>query len=116
MRVKVSCTERAAIVRPINGDFLSAEVATIEETRALDPEAFARAREIFEAYESFAHAATPQSLRRYAREPGVLADVLVQLMEVGIHRMQQILETGDVVARLDTILGWMREPTSAKAT
>jgi ATP-dependent Lon protease len=115
MRVKVSCSERAAIVRPINGDFLSAEVATIEETRALDPEAFIRAREIFETYQSFANSAPPQSLRRYAREPGVLADVLVQLMEVGIDRMQQILETSDVVARLDTILGWMREAPPVKA-
>jgi ATP-dependent Lon protease len=116
MRVKVSCSDRTAIVRPVDGDFLSAEVATIEETRALDPEAFIRAREIFETYESFAHSAPPQSLRRYAREPGVLADVVVQIMEVGIDKMQRILETGDVVARLDTILGWMREVPPAKAT
>jgi ATP-dependent Lon protease len=96
-------------VRPVDGDFLAAEVATIEETRALDPDAFMRAREIFETYQRFANAPPPQSLHRYAREPGVLADVVVQLMEVGIDRMQQILETGDVVARLETILGWMRE-------
>ncbi len=46
MRVKVSCSDRTAIVRPVDGDFLSAEVATIGETQALDPEAFIRAREI----------------------------------------------------------------------
>jgi len=34
LRVKVSCSERTAIVRPVGGDFLAAEVATIEETRA----------------------------------------------------------------------------------
>jgi ATP-dependent Lon protease len=116
LRVKVSCSERTAIVRPVDGDFLAAEVATIEETRALDPEAFMRAREIFETYQRFTNSAPPQSLHRYAREPGVLADVVVQLMEVGIDRMQQILETGDVVARLETILGWMREVPPAKAT
>jgi len=41
--VKVSCSERAAIVRRIDGDFLAAEVTTIEETRALDADAFTRA-------------------------------------------------------------------------
>jgi ATP-dependent Lon protease len=75
-----------------------------------------RAREIFETYQRFANAPPPQSLHRYAREPGVLADVVVQLMEVGIDKMQQILEIGDVVARLETILGWMRKIPPAKAT
>ena len=116
LRVKVSCSERTAIVRPVGGDFLAAEVATIEETRALDPDAFTRAREIFEVYPGFANSAPPQSLHRYAREPGVLADVIVQLMEVGIEKMQQVLETADVVARLETILGWMREAPPAKAS
>jgi ATP-dependent Lon protease len=103
-------------VRPIDGDFLAAEVATIEETRALDADAFIRTREIFEAYQGFASSAPPQSLYRYAREPGVFADVVVQLMEVGIEKMQQILETRDVVARLDAILGWMRAASPAKAS
>jgi ATP-dependent Lon protease len=115
LRVKVSCSERAAIVRPIDGDFLAAEVATIEETRALDADAFMRTREIFEAYQGFTNSAPPQSLYRYAREPGVLADVVVQLMEVGIEKMQQVLETRDVVARLEAILGWMREVSPARA-
>jgi ATP-dependent Lon protease len=46
----------------------------------------------------------------------VFADVVVQLMEVGIEKMQQILETRDVVARLDAILGWMRAASPAKAS
>ena len=115
LRVKVSCSERTAIVRPVDGDFLAAEVAPIEETRGLDAEAFMLTREIFEAYQGFTNTAPPQSLYRYAGEPGALADVVVQLMEVGIDKMQQVLETGDVVARLQTILGWMREGSPAKA-
>jgi len=115
LRVRVSCAERAAIVRPIDGEFLAAEVAPIEETRTLDADAFTRTREIFEAYQSFTNSPPPQSLYRYAREPGVFADVVVQLLEVGIERMQQILETRDVVARLETILGWMRAGSPAKA-
>ena len=33
-----------------------------------------------------------------------------------IEKMQQILETRDVVARLDAILGWMRAASPAKAS
>ena len=116
LRVRVSCSERAAIVRPIDREFLAAEVTPIEETRALDAAAFTLTREIIEAYQGFANSPPPQSLYRYAREPGVLADVVVQLLEVGIEKMQQILETRDVVARLETILGWMREGSPAKAS
>jgi ATP-dependent Lon protease len=108
LRVKVTCSGRAAIVRPVHGDFLAAEVAPIEEVRALDVEAFTLTRELFDAYQDYTTAVPPESLYRYAREPGVLADVVVQLLEFGIERTQQILETGDVVARLETILAWMK--------
>ncbi|RZN32952.1 LON peptidase substrate-binding domain-containing protein [Bradyrhizobium sp. Leo121] len=115
-RVKVSCAERVAIVRPVEDDFLAAEVAPIGELRAVDTEAFALTREIFEAYQGFTNTVLPPSLYRYAREPGVLADVLAQVLEVGIEKMQQILEIPDVVARLETILGWMRAGAPAKAS
>jgi uncharacterized protein len=108
LRVKVSCSERAAIVRPIDRDFLAAEVSPIKEVRELDAEAFALIGKIFETYQAYTNTAPPQSLYRYSREPGVLADVVVQLMEVGVERMQQMLETNDVVARLETILAWMK--------
>jgi hypothetical protein len=51
-------------------------------------------------------------LRRYSREPGVFADVVVHLMEVGIEKTQEILETNDVVGRLAIILGWMKDGPS----
>jgi ATP-dependent Lon protease len=108
LRVRVSCSERAAIVRPIDRDFLAADIAPIEEIRGLDAEAFTLIGAIFEAYQAYTHTAPPQSLYRYSREPGVLADVVAQLMEVGIEKMQKILETSDVVARLETILAWMK--------
>src|SRR5215471_8054071 len=41
-RVKVSCAGRAAIVRPHQGDYLAADIAPIEETRAMTVEAFAQ--------------------------------------------------------------------------
>lgn len=114
-RVKVSCAERVAIIRPVENDFLAAEVAPIGELRALDAEAFARTREIFEAYQSFTNTAPPPSLYRYASEPGVFADVLAQVLDLGIEKTQQILETPDVVMRLETILGWLRAGAPARA-
>ncbi|WP_027583320.1 LON peptidase substrate-binding domain-containing protein [Bradyrhizobium sp. Ai1a-2] len=115
-RVRVSCGKRVAVLRPVEADFLAAEVVPIEELRALDTEAFALTREVFEAYRSSTNTVPPQSLYRYAGEPGVLADVVVQLLEVGIEKMQQVLEIQDVVRRLETILGWMRAGAPAKAS
>jgi ATP-dependent Lon protease len=116
IRVKVSCSERAIIVRPVASDFLAAEVEPIAETRALDAQAFTLTRELFNTYEGYAKTAAPQSLYRYAREPGVLADVVIQLMEVGVEKTQRILETSDVVTRLETILDWMRTNTPVTAS
>jgi uncharacterized protein len=114
-KVRVSCGKRVAVVRPAEADFLAAEVVPLEEVRAFDAEAFALAREIFETYRSSTNT-VPQSLYRYAGEPGVLADVVVQLLEVGVEKMQQALEIRDVVARLETILDWMRAGTPGTAS
>ncbi|MBO4228292.1 LON peptidase substrate-binding domain-containing protein [Bradyrhizobium neotropicale] len=115
-KVRVSCGKRVAVVRPAEADFLAAEVVPLEEVRALDTQAFALTSEIFEAYRSSTNTVPPQSLYRYAGEPGVLADVVVQLLEIGVEKMQQALEIRDVVARLETILGWMRAGAPAKAS
>jgi uncharacterized protein len=107
-RVKVSCAGRAAIVRPHQGDYLAADIAPIEETRAMTVEAFAQVREILDAYEGYAKAPTPTYLRGLSREPGVFADVAVQLLKVGIDKMQAMLEISDVVTRLESVLAWMK--------
>ena len=107
-RVKVSCAGRATIVRPIQGNFLAADIAPIEETRAMTVEAFALTREVLDAYEGYAKAPAPAYLRGYLREPGVFADVAVQLLKVGIDKMQEMLEISDAVTRLETTLAWMK--------
>jgi ATP-dependent Lon protease len=107
-RAKVSCSGRAAIVRAYQGDFLSADIEPIEETRAITVEAFALMREILDAYQGYAKTPVPTYLRGYSHEPGVFADVTVQLLKLGIEKMQQALEISDVVTRLETILGWMK--------
>ena len=70
--------------------------------------------EYFAKYEGYAKTAAPPYLHGHAQEPGVFADVAAQMLKFGIERTQQVLETGDVVTRLETILGWMKEgPPSA---
>jgi uncharacterized protein len=112
-RAKVSCSGRAAIAKlyqpkPHQGDFLSADIEPIEETRAMTVEAFARMRDILDAYQDYAKTPAPAYLRGYSQEPGVFADVAVQLLKVDIEKKQQALETNDVVTRLETILAWMK--------
>jgi uncharacterized protein len=114
LRVKVSCSKRAAIVRPHPGDFLAAEIEPIEETRAMTVEAFSRMREVLDAYQGYAKAPALPYLQGHSQEPGVFADVAVQLLKLGIEGTQQVLEIGDVVTRLETVLAWMKaEPAAA---
>jgi ATP-dependent Lon protease len=107
-RVKVSCAGRASIVRPHQGDYLAADITPIEETRTTTVEAFAQVREILDAYETYAKAPPPTYFRGLSREPGVFADVAVQLVKMDIDKMQQMLEISDVVTRLETVLAWMK--------
>jgi uncharacterized protein len=41
-------------------------------------------------------------------DPSLLADSIAPLLSVGIEKKQQILETADVVTRLETILELMK--------
>lgn len=110
LSVKVSCIGRATVARPVEREFLAAEVASLPETRATDPEAFALAQELLAAFEKLTNRAPPQSLYRCAGEPAAMADLAAQLLELGIEKAQHILETGDVVTRLRTLLSWMKSP------
>jgi ATP-dependent Lon protease len=112
-RVKVSCSARAAIVRPHPGDFLAAEVEPIEETRAADQEAFVLMREVLLFYPAYASTAVPPYLHGYAQEPGVFADMIVQHLKRDMHKKQEVLEISDVVTRLETILAWMKADAAA---
>jgi ATP-dependent Lon protease len=113
-RVIVSCTERAAIVRPHRGEYLAADIAPIEETHALTAPAFAHVREILDAYQGYTKTPVPTYLRGHSQEPGLFADVAAQLLKPGIEKLQQVLEISDVVTRLETILAWMKaEPAAA---
>ena len=83
LRVNVSCSKRAVIVRPHPGDFMAAEIEPIEETRAVTVEAFSRMREILDAYQGYAKAPAPTYLHGHSQEPGVFADVAAQFLKLG---------------------------------
>jgi uncharacterized protein len=46
-------------------------------------------------------------------EPGILADAVAPLLSVGIEQRQKILETTDVVTRLETILALLKAAQQA---
>jgi len=116
LKLFVSGLERSAIVRPVEADFLVAEVARIDETRGDTAEAVALSRAVLDAYQIHAKVdftALPLQPQLRIRLPNIgeaslLADSVVQLLSIGIDKKQQLLETSDVVVRLEAILELMR--------
>jgi ATP-dependent Lon protease len=119
IRLMVKGLERAAIVRLAEGQFLTAEVAPVEESRGEEADAFDLSRTMLEelrAYwnANFSHPCHADiSDRRYARlsqirQPGELADavtaILASFHAIGIDRQQDLLETNDVISRLEKII------------
>jgi ATP-dependent Lon protease len=109
VKLIVQGLERAAIVRFIEGDFLATETGTVEESRGQSEEALTLSRAVFEGYQDYANVnlvSPPQAIVRlpYISEPGTLADAVAPLLSIGIDQRQDLLETGDVIARLRKIL------------
>jgi len=111
LKVSVSGLQRTAIVRLINDEFLSAEVVPIEERRGQSPEAATLSRAVLDAYQVYANvdfSSLPLGANRFRLpsigDPGLLADTVAPLLSIGIEQKQQLLETSDVVTRLETIL------------
>ena len=78
-------------------------------------------RAVLEAYQRWANvdlSAVPQGAQARLRlpsmeEPGALADAIAPLLPVSIEQKQQLLETADVVARLEAILNLMKSSKNA---
>jgi len=113
--LSIKSIERAAVVHMTEGQFLTAEIAPFQELRGQDAEAFAlmgTVLETFQAYHTWSPS-TPGYLRmahvRLAniREPSALADAVVPFLLIDIARRQDLLETSDVIARLEKILAVM---------
>ena len=115
LKVSVCGLQRTAIVRLINDEFLSAEVVPIEEGRGQSAEAATLSRAVLDAYQIYANvdfSSLPQGPRaRFGLpsigDPSLLADTIAPLLQISIEQKQQLLETSDVVARLEKILDLM---------
>src|SRR5215470_15988327 len=115
LKVSVSGLQRTAIVRLINDEFLSAEVAPIEDRRGQSPEAATLSRAVLDAYQVYANvdfsSIPPGAQGRFRLpsigDPGLLADTVAPLLSISIEQRQQLLETSDVITRLETILDLM---------
>jgi ATP-dependent Lon protease len=115
LKVSLSGLQRTAIIRLTNDDFLTAEVAPINEDRGQSAEAASLSRAVLEAYQIYANvdfSSVPSG--PWARhglpsigDPSLLADTVAPLLKIGVAKMQQILETSDVVTRLETLLDLM---------
>jgi len=112
LKVTVSGARRVRIARAVENVFLAVETTAIDDVRGeATEETIALSHEIAEAYQAYAKNRFSRILG-YIAEPGLLADTAAPLAQMhfapGIERMQQILETADVVRRLMMILETMK--------
>lgn len=117
LKVTVSGARRVRIARAVESEFLAAETADIDDVRGEATEqTIALSREIAETYQSYVKNPVSRFLA-YIAEPGLLADTAAPLLQAlrspGIDGMQQILETPDVVRRLEIILELMKAAQKA---
>jgi ATP-dependent Lon protease len=113
VKLLVQGLERVEILRFIEGEFWSAEIAAIEEQRGRTTEASTLVSAVLEAYKVYANidpSAPPQALvpLTHVTDPSAIADAIAHLLSIGIERRQELLETLDVVARLERILELMK--------
>lgn len=120
LKLVVSGLERTRVVRSVGEeyekDLLAAEAAPIEESSGQAAEAVILSRAVLDSYRVYAnvdYSALPQGLQARLRlpsieDPGALADSIAPLLSIGIDQRQQLLETTDVITRLDMILELMK--------
>jgi ATP-dependent Lon protease len=116
IKLMVKTLTRATIVRLVEDPFLTAEIAPFDESRGQDEEAIALSRAVLEAL--FAARNVGQISSVYDRlqenkEPGTLADAVAAILTCDIRQKQDLLETGDVVSRLQKILALMKTDQQA---
>ena len=114
LKLHVSGLERATVKKLTNDEFLAAEIVTVKQARMDVPEAVALSRAVLEAYQvcfdvDLSSVRDPQGMLRLTQSsnPGVLADSIAPMLSIEIGKRQQILETSDVVTRLEMILELM---------
>ena len=98
------------------GQFLAAEIKPIEESRSQDAEAFTLSRTVmerFQAHRNITFSSPPYSRLPHIREPGALADTIATFLSLEISAKQDLLDTADVIARLEKLLALMKTDQQA---
>ncbi len=115
LKIFLSGIERATIARLIHDDFLAAEIAPVHEVRGQSAEAEALSRNVFDAYQVYAkiELPSPSGSRALFDLPNIdgssmLADSIAALLPIDLDKKQKLLEAIDVIARLETILDFMK--------
>ena len=116
LKLMLSGLARMSVLGPVEENFLAADVAPLEETRGLTVEAATLSRAVLDAYQVYANVdysnmpwtLPSRLLLPSVGDPGELADTVASLLSARLDQRQQLLETGDVVTRLETILELMK--------
>ncbi len=115
LKVTVRGLQRTGIVRLTDDGFLAAEVTPIDDERGQSTEAATLSRAVLDAYQTYAKvdfsALPPGSKVRFGLpsigNPSLLADTVAPLLSITIEQQQQLLETSDVVTRLERLIELM---------
>jgi uncharacterized protein len=116
IKVLASGIERASVVRLADGPFLSAEIRPFEEYHGGQAEAAALSRTLLDGLKALrmVNFLPPPYDRLWSiEEPAALADAVAVLLKCEIAQKQELLETGDVVVRLQKILELMQTDRQA---
>jgi ATP-dependent Lon protease len=116
LRVITKSLERVTLTRCIAGEMLAAKITPLAESRGDRAQAETLARTVVERVQASLNinfSALPYSRLPHIREPGVLADAIAPLLPIEISQRQELLETGDAVARLEKILALMKNDRRA---
>lgn len=115
LKVTVCGLQRTGIIRLSDEGFLAAEVTPIDDERGESAEAAALSNAALDAYQTYAEvdfsALSPGSKARFGLpsigNPSLLADTVAPLLSTSIEQKQQLLETSDVVTRLERLIELM---------
>ena len=115
LKVTVCGLQRASLVRLFDGEFLSADLTSIEEEHGQSEKAAALSRAVLDAYQIYADvdftAVPPGSRARFGLpsigNPSLLADTVAPLLAIGIEQKQTLLEAADVETRLARLIDLM---------
>ncbi|MFN7092354.1 MAG: LON peptidase substrate-binding domain-containing protein [Allorhizobium sp.] len=115
LKVTVCGLQRTGMARLIDDRFLAAEVTPIDDERGQSTEAAALSSAVLDAYQIYADldfsALPPGSKARFGLpsigDPSLLADTVAALLSTSMEQKQQLLETKDVVSRLESLIELM---------